>query len=148
MTLVADGDVPDQVIAALQIVKYDIVRYKELSFPVRPDKQLMAKILSIQGIILTRDLGIPSQAYLFEYAQNGLTVVVLRWKQSRPIDYQEMVLAILRDGESWGNTAGTQSSVISVSRHGSRPRPWSTIPSAIANHAKVQFGMPLSSNDK
>lgn len=142
--LIADGDVPDPVITSLQAVQFPIVRYKELALPVRPDKQLMAKILSAQGIMLTMDKGIPSQAYLFEYAQNGLTVVVLRWKKSRPIDFQQMVLAILRDGESWGNT--TQPSVISVSQHGSRPRAWSTIPSTIADQARIQLGMPLSSD--
>ncbi len=82
MTLVADGDVQDQIVQALQAVKYDIVTYDQLGLPIRPDKLLMERILSLGGVLVTRDTGIPSQAYLYQFAQYGLTVVVLRWKES------------------------------------------------------------------
>ena len=147
MMLIADGDVSDPVIVALQKIEYPIVRYSELDFPVRPDRELMAKILSIQGIMITMDMGMPSQAYAFQYAQHGLTVVLLRWKQSRPKDYQEMVLAILRDGESWAQIASNEPSIISVNRRGSRPRAWSSIPPSIADSAKGQLKMTFPSDD-
>jgi len=132
MMLIADADLRDPVIVALQAIKYPIVRYKELELPARPDKKLMKEILSKQGIMITMDLGIPSQAYAYQYAQYGLTVVLMRWKQSRPKDWQEMTLAILRDGESWAAIAATTPSVISVSHRGFRARAWVNIPSSIA----------------
>ena len=54
MTLVADGDVQDQIIQALQAVKYDIVTYDQLGLPIRPDKLLMEKILSLGGVLEQR----------------------------------------------------------------------------------------------
>ncbi|MBI4334100.1 MAG: hypothetical protein HY673_22790 [Chloroflexi bacterium] len=131
MILVADGDVPDPVVAALQAVNYDIRRYRELNLPARPDRELMAGILALGGILVTRDTGIPSQAYLLGYGLNGLTVVLLRWKESRPKDFQEMVAAVLKYGEDWKAIAARTPSMISVSRRGSRARAWGTIPSTM-----------------
>lgn len=62
MTLVADADVPDPVLSALQAVRYDIVRHDELGIPVRPDEELMAGLLAVGRVLVTRDVGIPSQA--------------------------------------------------------------------------------------
>ena len=128
MTLVADADIPEPVIRSLQILKYDIVRYSEIGLPSRPDRALMEALLQSGGILLTRDTGIPSQAYLHQYGIHGLTVVLLRWKQQRARDWQEMVEAILRYGESWERTARETPSLISVSRSGSRARPWHALP--------------------
>ena len=136
MTLVADGDVPDPVIRALQEVRYGIVRARELGIPIRPDTALMAGLESPRHVLVTRDTGIPSQAYLFEFGQRGLTVVVLRWKQSRPKDFQEMVMIILRNGESWEHTAADTPSIISVNRQGSRFRDWTTLPPTAADPAR------------
>jgi hypothetical protein len=137
--LVADADVPDPVIEALKILGYGIVRYNELNLPIRPDGPLMEGVLANNGVLLTKDNGIPSQAYLFQYAQHGLTVVVLRWKQSNPKAWQEMAETILRDGASWEELANHTPSVISVTRRGSRPRAWSTIPADIAQQAAAHL---------
>lgn len=136
MTLVADADIQDPVIQALQAVKYDIVRYSEVGLPIRPDRALMEALLQSGGILLTGDTGIPSQAYLHEYGIHGLTVVLLRWKQQRAKDWQEMVEAILRYGESWERTAREMPSLISVSRNGSRERPWHTLPPELGNRVR------------
>lgn len=134
--LIADADVPDQVIQALQAVRFEIIRAKELGIPIDDDRPLMEGVRERNGVLTTKDTGIPSQAYLYQYAQNGLTVVVLRWKKSRPKDWQEMVLAILRDAELWHQIAAKTPSVISVTRTGSRPRAWRDIPATIAEAAK------------
>lgn len=73
--LIADADVPDPVVQALQILGYGIVRYAELNIPVRPDKALLEGVLSHQGVVITKDTGIPSQAYLFEYAQTRMVLL-------------------------------------------------------------------------
>ena len=137
MTLVADGDLPDQVIASLQTVKYPIMRWHELGLPVRPDSHLMKALLS-KGfrVLVTLDTGIPSQAYLYQYAANGLTVVLLRWKRRTPRDWQQMVKAVLTYGDEWETIAMKSPSVISVSNRSSRARAWTTIPPSIANSAK------------
>jgi hypothetical protein len=136
VTLVADADVPVPVIQALKAVRYDIIRYSEIDLPSTPDRALMEALLQSGGILLTRDTGIPSQAYLHEYGIHGLTIVLLRWKQQRARDWQEMVEAILRYGESWERTARETPSLISVSRSGSRGRPWYTLPPEVGNPAR------------
>jgi hypothetical protein len=135
VTLVADADVPIPVIQALKAVRYNIIRYSEIGLPT-PDRALMEALLNVGGILVTRDTGIPSQAYLYEYGLHGLTVVVLRWKQHRAKDWQEMVEAILRYGESWEAIAKEQPSLISVSRSGSRARPWHTLPPEVGGPAR------------
>ena len=129
--LVADADVPYPVIRALKILRYPIVTYNEIGAPVRPDTALMAHILGHvreSPILLTKDTGIPSQAYVGQYAQGGLTVVLLRWKTLTYPDFQKMTELILRDGEKWVEIASHTPSIISVNRHGSRPRAWSQVP--------------------
>ncbi len=96
----------------------------------------MAGLLRLGGVLVTLDTGIPSQAYLYEYAHHGLTVVVLRWKTQFPKDWQQMVTAILRDGEKWERTTAETPSIIGVTRSRSRVRPWSTIPPSIADQAR------------
>ncbi len=136
MTLVADADIPVPVIRSLQAIKYDIVRYSELGLPTRPDTALMEGLLSRGGILLTQDTGIPSQAYLHQFGQKGLTVVLLRWKQSSPRDWQQMVAAILRHGESWKAFAAQTSGLISVNKNRSRPRLWESLPLSAADPAR------------
>lgn len=129
--LVADADVPFPVIRALKILRYPLITYDEIGAPVRPDTALMAHILDhVQEspVLVTKDTGIPSQAYVGQYAQAGLTVVLLRWKTLTYPDFQKMTELILRDGEKWIEIASHTPSVISVSRHGSRPRAWSQVP--------------------
>ena len=129
--LVTDADVPYPVIRALKILRYPIVTYGEIGAPARPDTALMAHVLAhVQEspVLVTKDTGIPSQAYVGQYAQAGLTVVLLRWKTSTYPDFQKMAELILRDGEKWVEIASHTPSVISVSRHGSRPRAWSQFP--------------------
>ena len=132
--LVADADVPSPVIRALQTLRYPIVTYDEIGAPVRPDTALMAHVLDYvqeSPVLVTKDTGIPSQAYVGRYAQAGLTVVLLRWKTSTYLDFQKMAELILRDGQKWIEIASRTPSVISVSRHGSRPRAWSRVPSSL-----------------
>ena len=75
-----------------------------------------------------KDTGIPSQAYVGQYAQAGLTIVLLRWKTLTYRDFQKMTEMVLRDGEKWMEIASHTPSIISVSRRGSRPRAWSQVP--------------------
>jgi len=135
--LIADADVPDPVIRALQSVQFNIRRVTDIVSS-SSDRAVMRAILESGGILVTRDLGIPSQAYLYEFAKNGLTVVLLRWKSSTPKEWQEMVEIVLRESELWRYVASREPSVISVNKRGSRVRPWSAIPSEIAEQAKAK----------
>lgn len=130
--LVADADVPMPVIRALQAVQYPIVTYNEIGAPVRPDKALMQHVLRHSRVLITRDTGIPSQAYVAQYPAQGLSIVLLRWKTSTPKDFQEMAMMILRDGEKWEERAAHTPSIISVSKNRSRYRAWSDIPDDIS----------------
>ncbi|MDP2935240.1 MAG: hypothetical protein Q8O86_01980 [Dehalococcoidia bacterium] len=67
--LIADADVPDQVIQALQAVRFEIIRAKELGIPIDDDRPLMEGVRERNGVLTTKDTGIPSQAYLYQYAQ-------------------------------------------------------------------------------
>lgn len=137
MTLVADADVPDQVIRSLQAVKYPILRLIELGLPLRPDRDVMGGLVSSGNrVLVTRDCGIPSQAYLFQYAARGITVVVLRWKKSDARAFQQMVRAVLTHGEEWERAAAERPCVISVNNRSSRARPWATIPPSIGDPAR------------
>ncbi len=77
---------------------------------------------------MTLDAGIPSQAYLERFADNGLTVVLLRWKKSGSKDWQEMLETILKDGKKWEEIAEKDPSVISVSYGRMRVRSWKDMP--------------------
>ena len=128
--LVADADVPGPVVDALKVLRYPIATYEDIGAPARPDTALLDHCLRTgHRVLVTRDTGIPSQAYVARYPQRGLTVALLRWKTSTFQDFQKMAEMILRDGEKWEETAAREPSVISVSRHGSRSRPWVEIPS-------------------
>lgn len=137
--IVADGDVPDPVVTALKTLGYDIKTCDDLGLPVRMDPKIMAGALAHNSILLTMDTGVPSQAYLFELAQNGLSVVVLRWKVCNCKAFQEMALAILRDGEDWQRKAANDPCVISVNNRKSRCRSWSNISPNIAKQGQVRF---------
>ena len=147
MTLVADADIPVPVIRSLQAIKYDIVRYSELGLPTRPDTVLMEGLLSRAGILLTQDTGIPSQAYLHQFGQRGLIVVLLRWKQSSPRDWQQMVAAILRHGESWEAFAAQTPGLISVNKNRSRSRLWESLPPTAADPARYYPTNPFLRNE-
>lgn len=130
MTLIADSDVDDPIIRALQEVRYDIRRLSEISAPARPDKAVMEAVLKVGKVLVTKDIGLAPQAY--QYAQMGLTVVQPRWKNHPPECWQQMVEIILRDGKQWEEIAGRQPSVISVTyRRGSRARSWGEVPPRI-----------------
>ncbi len=133
--LVSDADVPMPVISALKILRYPIVTYNDIEAPVRPDKALMEHVLLHSRVLVTRDTGIPSQAYVAQYPSQGLTVALLRWKTSTYKDFQEMALAILRYGEKWEEIASHTPSIISVNRNRSRERAWSEIPADISGTA-------------
>lgn len=135
MTLIADANVPDPVIQALLAVKFDVKRIKDIA-KTRPDRAVMQACLDVQGVLVTLDQGIPSQAYLYEFAKNGLTVVLMRWKKSTHRDWQEMVEVTLKDARKWEEAASKEPVIISVSyKRGSRIRPWSTIPELIVKQA-------------
>ena len=143
MTLIAYSDPPRPLIGALKILKYDIATLEELAIPVRPDSELMAGLLRTpHRVLVTMDTGIPSQAYLYRYAQAGLTVVLLRWKTRTPRDLQEMAVAILTHGSAWEALAAREPGIISVSRSGWRHRAWSRIPATIEESARSRFGEP------
>ena len=127
--LVADADVPGPVVDALKILRYPIATYEDIGAPARPDTALMDHCIRTGNYVLvTRDTGIPSQAYVARYPERGLTVALLRWKTSTFGDFQKMAEMILKDGAKWEATASREPSVISVSRHGSRIKPWGEIP--------------------
>jgi hypothetical protein len=128
----------EPIVAALRAVKFDIVRV-----PARSDRNLMAVSLERHSVLITRDVGIPSQAYAFQYAQNGLTVVLLRWKESNPKAWQQIVASILTHAEEWERMAAQAPSIISVSQRGYRSRTWQTIPSSIAEAATQLLLEPM-----
>ena len=127
MTLIADECVYEPIIQALEAVHYRIVRIREVG-SVRPDSVVMQTALDRGSVLLTLDIGIPSQAYVDEYASKGLSVVLLRWKKATPKDWQQIVETILRDGEKWEAIAAEAPCVISVQYGRMRVRRWSDIP--------------------
>ena len=82
--LIADADVPGPVIAALKTLKYPIATYQDIGAPVRPDTALIEHMLrhGHGRVLVPHDRGIPAQAYIDQFHQRGLTVVLLRWKTS------------------------------------------------------------------
>ena len=131
--LIADADVPYPVIQALKILRYPISAFDEIGAPARPDKALMEHVLRYSRVFVTCDTGIPSQAYVAQFPQQGLSVVLLRCKTSTPKDFQEMAMMILRHGEEWEELASHTPSIISVNRNRSRHRAWSDVPDEIGN---------------
>ena len=136
MIFITDHLVYDPIVRALLEVRFDVKRINEI-LQTKPDRFVMQACLENDGILITMDRGIPSQAYYYEFGQNGLTVVVLRWKTATPTDWQQMVEVILREANKWREAAKLAPSIISVSyKRGSRIRAWSTIPPIIALEAK------------
>jgi hypothetical protein len=133
VTFFADANVPEPIIAALDAVRFDIRRTSELRPSTSTDRDVMGAVLEAGGILVTFDAGIPSQAYAYQFAERGLSVVLLRWKTSTPKDWQEIVAAILRGADSWRESTSNEPAVLSVSKRGTRIRPWSEIPSQIAD---------------
>ena len=123
MTFIADASVPDPVVRALQAVRFDIRRLGEIAAGDITDRVVAHSVLQFGGILITLDLGRTPSPYVSELIENGLTVVSLRWSASTPLDWQQMVDAILRKAESWIQAAGGGPSLINVSHAGgSRPR--------------------------
>ena len=135
MKLIADHCIYDPIIQALSALRLPILRIQDIQSKM-PDYSVMQACLENDGILLTLDKGIPSQAYAFEYAKDGLTVVLLRWKSNSPRAWQQITEIILRDYEQWIEVAETETSVISVSyNRGSRPHSWADISPKIVQHA-------------
>ena len=123
MTFIADASVPDPVVRALQAVRFDIRRLSDIVSGDVSDRAAAHSVLEYGGILLTLDLAQSPSPYVGELIENGLTVVSLRWSASTPLDWQQMVDAILRKAESWIQAAGGGPSLINVSHAGgSRPR--------------------------
>jgi hypothetical protein len=142
LIVIADACIVDPVIRALKELKFAIVTISELKSE-RPDYSVMQCCLKNQGILITLDTGIPSQAYAFQYARNGLTVVLLRWKSQNREAWQQMTEIILRDHKYWIEIAEKEPSVISVSyRRGSRTRSWKDISPLISEHAFLKEDIP------
>ena len=128
--LVADADVPGPVLNGLRAVEFPIVSFREIGAPVRPDSALIEHMLSNSDcrVLVTLDKGIPSQRYVAQFSEQGLTVVLLRWKTSTTRDFEEMVSRILYDGYKWEQAAAESPHVISANRYRSRYRRVGDIP--------------------
>ena len=123
MTFIADASVPDPVVRALQAVRFDIRRLGDIAAGDVTDRAVAHSVLEYGGILITLDLAQAPSPYVGELIENGLTVVSLRWNASTPLDWQQMVDAILRKAESWIQAAGDGPTLINVSHAGgSRPR--------------------------
>jgi len=133
--LIADHCVYEPIIQALKKLQFPILSIYDIQDG-RADYTVMQACLDNNGILITLDRGIPSQAYAFEYASKGLSVVLLRWKSSKQDAWQEMTEVILRESKHWIETAERETSIISVSyKGGSRPHAWSDISPQIIKHA-------------
>lgn len=136
MIFVADDCIFDPIVKSLQILKFDIRRRWDFGIP-SDDPPILEACLIDHNILITFDLGMPPQAYYYEFGQNGLTVIQLRWKTNKPKDWQQIVEVILRDSDTWKETAVNEPSVISVSyKGGSRSRAWKDIPPIIEMQVK------------
>lgn len=143
---IADHCIFAPIVQALSVLKFPIKSIQQVQKE-RPDYSVMRTCLIQNAILITLDLGIPSQAYAFQYAKAGLTVILLRWRTQTPKDWQQMTEVILRDHEQWSAIAKKDTSVISVSyKGGSRPRSWSQISPLIVEHAFVKEKAPLPNN--
>ena len=118
MTLIADASVPDPVVRALQAVRFDIRRLGDIAAGDVTDRAVAHSVLEYGGILLTLDLAPAPTPYVGELIENGLTVVSLRWNAATPLDWQQMVDAILRKADSWLQAAAEGPSLISVSHAG------------------------------
>ena len=141
MKIIADHCIFDPVIQSLQVLRFPIVSIKTLQQE-KPDYSVMQTCLENDGILITLDKGIPSQAYAFQYAQGGLTVVLLRWRLQGYKTWQQMVEVILRDYGRWVTIAQEYPSVISAKYSGSRHHTWNEIPPLIAEHAFMKEEIP------
>lgn len=128
--LVADADVPGPVLSGLRAVEFPIVSFREIGAPVRPDSALIEHMLATSNhrVLVTLDKGIPSQRYVAQFSERGLTVVLLRWKTSTTRDFGEMVNRIRSDGDRWEQAAAECPHVISANRYASRYRRVEDIP--------------------
>lgn len=142
MKLIADHCIYDPILRALSSLKFPIVSITQLQSET-PDFTVIQACLDNDGVLLTLDKGMPPQAYAFQYAANGLSVVLLRWKSSAAEAWQQITEVILRDYKQWIEIAQRETSVISVSyRGGSRPRSWEEISPLIIGHALAKEIIP------
>ena len=142
MILVADADVRDPIVQSLQAVRFPIHRVTELNIPLRPDTAMMQGVLKADGLLVTYDTGIPSQAYLYRFGQAGLTMVVVRLVPDGPAAWQKAVEVILRDWHAWQGIATETPSVISITWGGSRARTWEGLPHSMASPARARARRP------
>ena len=140
MILIADADLWDPVIRSLQAVRFPIARLSELGIPLRPDSTVMQGVLDHNGMLITRDVGVPSQAYLYQFGAKGITVVVVRLKPENPTAWQRTVEVVLRHWDGWQQTAATGPSLITVNWNAVRARQWATLPPATGNSAMRRHG--------
>ena len=151
MTFIADANVPDPVVRALQAIRFDIRRLDDVAAGEVSDRAVAHSVLASGGILITLDLGRASSAYTSELIENGLTVVSLRWNASTPLDWQQMVDAILRKADSWLQAAGGGPALINVSHAGgSRPRSGPTLTGRLADlppaeNLATQMSLPFDS---
>jgi len=142
LKLIADHCVYEPIVLALSNLKFPLISIKEIQSEI-PDYTVMQACLDNDGVLITLDTGMPSQAYAFEYAKNGLTVVLLRWKSGNHEAWQQITEVILRDHKLWFEIAQEETSVISVSyKGGSRPRAWAEISPLIIGHAFTKEIIP------
>lgn len=136
MIFIADDCIYDPIVKALQMIRFDIKRRWDIGVK-SSDPPIIEACLADKNVLITFDLGVPPQAYYHEFGQNGLTIVLLRWKNATHRDWQQIVEVILRDSAQWLEIAVESPSVISVGyKSGSRARTWDKIPPMIATQVK------------
>ncbi|MFC2060634.1 DUF5615 family PIN-like protein [Chloroflexota bacterium] len=142
MKLIADHCIYDPVLQALSALKFPITSITDL-LTERVDYTVMQACLDNNGLLLTLDKGMPSQAYAFEYASKGLSIVLLRWKSGNNEAWQQITEIILRDSRYWIEIAQQETSIISVSyKGGSRSKAWTEISPLIVMHAFTKEVIP------
>jgi len=133
LIFVADDCIYDPIVRALQIIRFEVKRRTDIGTR-SPDPPILEACLHDHNILITFDMGIPPQAYLYDFGQNGLTIVLLRWKTSTYKDWQQIVEIILRDSSKWKESAQKEAGIISVNyKKGSRIRLWKDIPPIISS---------------
>ena len=73
---IADHCIFDPVVQSLLTVKFDIRRIGDCTKST-DDESVMKVCLAEKAILITLDQGMASQAYYYQFAKNGLTIVLL-----------------------------------------------------------------------
>jgi predicted nuclease of predicted toxin-antitoxin system len=93
---IADHCILNPVVQSLLAVKFDIKRIRDCTKST-DDESVMKVCLAEKAVLITLDQGMAFQAHYYQFAKNGLTIVLLRWKHQTYKDWQQMVQIILRD---------------------------------------------------